>query len=110
MDLLFPLTISTADEGPSETSDSPGAVGLASALPARIFILEDEPLLARLVSQILSRAGYEVEIYATRQESERHWRKAAGRIHLMIVGRRLSGGRSGVEMGWEWRRREPGLR
>ena len=109
VDLLFPLAVSTTDEGPSESSDSLGAVGLAPALPARILILEDEPLLARLVSQILSRAGYEVEICATRQESERHWRKAAGRIHLMIVGRRLSGGRSGVEVGREWRRREPGL-
>ena len=66
---------------------------MASDHRSRILVLEDEPLLARLVAQILSREGHEVEVCLTPVESERYWRKAGDGIDLMIVGRMLQAGR-----------------
>ncbi len=109
VDLFLPLAAAPVDRTMVEARGSATAAGSAPAPRAKVVVLEDEPLLARLLRQILSRAGYEVEVCMTAVESEREWRRAGRRIDLMIVERVLSGGRSGIEVGREWQRRKPGL-
>ena len=79
-------------------------------LAPRILLLEDEPLVAKLLEQTLSRAGYDVDLFTTQQESERHLQRAGVIADLMIVERILSGGRSGIEIARDWQRRQPDLR
>ena len=105
--LFLPLEPREADSSQSGRSIGGRA---EPPLAPRILLLEDEPLVAKLLEQTLSRAGYEVDLFTTQQESERHLRRAGVRADLMIVERILSGGRSGIEIASDWQRRQPDLR
>ena len=82
----------------------------AAAAPARILVLEDEPLLARLLESTLSRSGYLVEVAAAPMEAERRWHRLDHDVDLVVAERTLAGGRSGVDAVTRWRREVPGLR
>ena len=69
----------------------------AAAAPARILVLEDEPLLARLLESTLSRSGYLVEVAAAPMEAERRWHRLDHDVDLVVAERTLAGGRSGVD-------------
>ncbi len=75
----------------------------------RIVVLEDDPLLAKLLSQILSRAGFEVEVFETSDSLERRRKKSGAAVHLLLTERKLPGGASGSEVAREWQEREPGF-
>jgi DNA-binding response OmpR family regulator len=75
----------------------------------RILILEDEPLLARLLERTLSRSGYRVEVAAAPVEAERKWRRLGQGVDVVVTERTLAGGRSGIDPVRRWRRERPGL-
>ena len=108
VDLFLPLPVPEEGQEPKEMPGKAEVEEPTSGTP-RVLVLEDDPLLARLVSQILSRSGYEVETCATAQEADRHWRRTGRTIDLAIVSRTLSGGRSGVDIGQEWQGHTPDL-
>jgi CheY-like chemotaxis protein len=64
----------------------------------RILLVEDEPLLARLVERTLLRSGHHVEVAASAMEAERIWRHLDGAIDLIVADRSLTGGVSGAEV------------
>jgi CheY-like chemotaxis protein len=106
-DLFLPLEAGVVDRS-SEGMPANGTVEGAST--KSIILIEDEPLLARLLEQTLARAGYDVELFTTQQESERHFQSGGGEADLMIVERILAGGRSGMEIARDWQRRQPSLK
>jgi CheY-like chemotaxis protein len=111
VDLFLPLPpspVTVATPG-GVMPDAPTA-STASAVPATVLILEDDPLLARLIEQILSRNGYRTEMAGAPAEAERRWKRLEGRLDLVIVECELAGGRSGLALLRRWRRDLPELR
>lgn len=106
-DLFLPLQAGVVNRS-SEGRPASGTLERAST--KSIILIEDEPLLARLLEQTLARAGYDVELFTTQQESERHFQSGGGDADLMIVERILAGGRSGREIARDWQRRQPSLK
>ncbi len=108
VDLFLPLAVVPSREkehAAQRTKESEPA----EASP-RILILEDEPLLAGLLAQMLERSGYQVQICETPEELERVRRLAVDRIDLLVTERTLPGGRSGKEIARKWRLEQRGLR
>jgi len=90
VDLYLPLALPTL----SHPHGNPNA----SLGERRILLIEDEPLLARLVERTLLRSGYRVEVASTAMEAERIWRHLDGAIDLIVADRSLTGGVSGAEV------------
>jgi DNA-binding response OmpR family regulator len=90
VDLYLPLALPTLSRTQGDPSVSMGG--------RRILLVEDEPLLARLVERTLLRSGYHVEVASTPMEAERIWRHLDGAIDLIVADRSLTGGVSGREV------------
>jgi CheY-like chemotaxis protein len=102
--LVFPETAEDAVQGRE-------AASVAGALVApRILVLEDEPLLARLLDRILTRSGFRVTVVEAPEDASHVWRRLEGDVDLVIVERVLTGGRDGLEFTEAWRQERPGLR
>jgi CheY-like chemotaxis protein len=102
VDLFLPLSASAVDLPPIRDGNTRDAAEGAR----RVLVLEDEPLLAGLLDQILSREGYSVELYETPQEAERRRREG---VDLLLVESTLPGGHSGMEVAKRWQQRDPNL-
>ncbi len=112
VEIVLPLTVPpiSADAGRAPVAQEAERDLEAAAAPARILVLEDEPLLARLLESTLSRSGYLVEVAAAPMEAERRWHRLDHDVDLVVAERTLAGGRSGVDAVTRWRREVPGLR
>ncbi|MEX0856222.1 MAG: GAF domain-containing protein [Gemmatimonadota bacterium] len=117
LDLYLPLARDPALAAPAPKTtdaDSERAAEIAPgkvALPPSILIIEDEPLLARLLDQVLSRQRFRTEVVAGATEADRRWRQAhsAGGFDLVVVEKVLAGGRSGLDLVTRWRSEAPKL-
>lgn len=111
VDLFLPISGAPAAvvTAPVAAPEAPKAVATPVG-PATVLILEDEPLLARLIEQILARNGYRTELAGGAAEAERRWHRLEGGLDLVIVERELAGGRSGLDLVRRWRRESPELR
>jgi CheY-like chemotaxis protein len=110
VDLFLPLAAQAGaprleSANPTVRTETPEATS-----PPAVLILEDDPLLGRLVEQILLRNGFRTELARAPAEAERRWQRFNGTLDLAIVERELAGGRSGVDLIRRWRREFPGLR
>jgi DNA-binding NtrC family response regulator len=72
-------------------------------------LLEDEPMLARLITQMLVRTGCRVHACSTPLEVERHLRETRGEVDLLEVASALAGGRPGRQLAEVWQIRRPDL-
>jgi signal transduction histidine kinase/ActR/RegA family two-component response regulator len=110
VDLFLPLAVSAVgDAKRSEAVASDSAPAVEPRPAPRILILEDEPLLARLLERTLSRSGYRVEVAAAPVEAERKWRRLGQGVDVVVTERTLAGGRSGIDPVRRWRMERPGL-
>ena len=91
-------SVRTAEEADTREAPAP-----------RILVLEDEPLLARLLERILNRSGFQATVVAAPEDARDVWRRLDGELDLVIVERTLTGERSGVEVTAPWRRERPDL-
>jgi len=64
---------------------------------ARVLLVEDEPLVARPMRQLLERAGHAVQHYADGQEAWRHLEAHIGAYDLLVADVNLPG-RSGIDL------------
>jgi CheY-like chemotaxis protein len=104
--LPLAVSVSALDAvSPGEATPTPGTL----AAP-RILVLEDEPLLARLLDRILTRSGFRVTVVEAPEDAGEVWRRLDGDVDLVIVERILTGGRSGLELTRDWRQERPDLR
>lgn len=104
----LPLAVPETDAGTALDRDPASAPGTLVA--PRILVLEDEPLLARLLDRILTRSGFRVTVVEAPEDAGQIWRRLDGDVDLVIVERILTGGRDGLELTEAWRREQPGLR
>jgi signal transduction histidine kinase/ActR/RegA family two-component response regulator len=74
---------------------------------AKVVLLEDEPMFARLVSQMLERSGCSVHTCSSPLEVERYLRETRGEIDLLVVASALAGGRPGRQLAETWKARRP---
>jgi CheY-like chemotaxis protein len=104
----LPLAISAPALEAISRGDATPTPGTLAA--PRILVLEDEPLLARLLDRILTRSGFRVTVVEAPEDAGEVWRRLDGDVDLVIVERILTGGRSGLELTEDWRRERPDLR
>ena len=99
VDLHLPL----AEDPPPAASgpDAEADPGVETEAPV-ILLVEDEPLLARLLDRILTRAGCRVLVASSAQEADRRWAEWGPRIRVVVVERRLAGvaNPDGMVRGW----------
>ena len=67
-----------------------------------ILLIEDEPLLARLMDRILTREGCRVVLAGSQQEALRHWSEWGPRVSLIMLERRIAGVADPDGMVREW--------
>lgn len=103
----LPLTAPALEAEPA----APEAAEEEPAEPARprILVIEDEPMLARLLERILARNGFRVTLVEAPEDAAHAWRSLEGDVDLVIVERVLTGGRSGVAVTEPWRGEHPHL-
>jgi CheY-like chemotaxis protein len=104
----LPMALPEAPSGTEQDGDAAPVAG--TLLAPRILVLEDEPLLARLLDRILTRSGFRVTVVEAPEDASHVWRRLDGDIDLVIVERVLTGGRDGLDLTEAWRREQPGLR
>ncbi|MEX0935834.1 MAG: ATP-binding protein, partial [Gemmatimonadota bacterium] len=107
VDLFLPLLTTRDTASEPEPSDDASTTGGGRA--PRILLLEDEPLLARLIRRVLTREGYLVDVVDTSADAEPGMREYRDSVDLLIVEKELTGGVSGIELAEGWRSVRPGL-
>jgi signal transduction histidine kinase len=73
----------------------------------RVVLLEDEPMLSRLITQMLVRSGCRVHACSTPLEVERHLRETRGEVDVLVIESALAGGRPGQQLAEVWQTRRP---
>jgi len=74
----------------------------AASSPPLILLLEDEPLLLRLLERTLIRRGFRVESAANLAEAQDLWTRHGSHADLVVVERHLPGGDGALAMVLEW--------
>jgi CheY-like chemotaxis protein len=103
--LYLPLAAQGIPARSEERSDSIPSSGPEEV--TRAVLLEDQPMLARLIAQMLVRAGCRVHACSSPLEVERHLRETRGEVDLLVIASALAGGRSGRQLAEVWRSRRP---
>jgi signal transduction histidine kinase len=73
----------------------------------RVVLLEDDPMLSRLVARMLVRSRCQVHACSTPLEVERHLRETRGEVDVLIIASALAGGRTGRQLAEVWLTRRP---
>ena len=83
---------------------SSGAAPLETSLPARVLVVDDEPMVLETIAAILSRQGYEVVTADSVKQALEHLH--AGRFDVVLTDLRLDG-TNGLSLLTELRRNWP---
>lgn len=98
--LFLPLARPMVDSDPAERE---------TGVRGRILLVEDEPLLGRLLQRTLSRHALQVDRAEVPEEAERLWSRIGDDVDLVIVERLLPGHRKGEDLAAALRRSRPDL-
>lgn len=79
-----------------------------TAKPGRVLVVEDEELLARLITRILTSRGYQVLLAGSGQEAIELMK--AEKVDLLLTDLSLPGGMTGRELAEQLRGEDPSLR
>lgn len=99
------------DAGEERTGAHPAPEPEASPPPrgSLILLLEDEPLLVRLLDRILTRAGHRVEAARSVSEARILWDRLGARADVVILERQLPGGEDPLSLVKDWAASRDGL-
>jgi PAS domain S-box-containing protein len=98
-----------AGDQPRQTSPSPYPTGPAAARET-ILVVDDEPDLRELVSQILETDGYQVILASSGVEALDQWASRRGKIHLLLTDIVMPDGLSGLKLADRLQSEDPQLR
>jgi PAS domain S-box-containing protein len=98
-----------AGDQPRQTSPSTDPTQPASARET-ILVVDDEPDLRELVSQILEIDGYRVVLAGSGAEALEQWAKRRGNIHLLLTDIVMPDGMTGRKLADRLQREDPRLR
>ena len=76
--------------------------------PGRVLVVEDQELLARLITRILTKRGYEVLLAGSGKEAIAHMK--AEKVDLLLTDLSLPGGMTGRELAEYLKEENPSLR
>ena len=104
--LYLPLA---SEEAPTPQANRPESAAPSSEPKplARVVLLEDDPILARLISQMLVRTGCSVHACSSPLEVDRQLRETRGEVDLLVIASALAGGRPGRQLAETWQTRRP---
>lgn len=88
VDLHLPLDEAQGSVDPESTPEADSGADVDTPV---ILLIEDEPLLARLMVRILTREGCRVVVAESQQEALRHWSEWGSRVSLIMVERGMAG-------------------
>ncbi|GEM_PF-2626566 len=102
VDLHLPLAEARESAEPDSASEPDSDADVGTPV---VLLMEDEPLLARLMARILTREGCRVLVAESQKEALRHWSGWSSRVSLIMVERRLAGVADPDGMVREWMER-----
>jgi two-component system cell cycle sensor histidine kinase/response regulator CckA len=97
-------------EKPPEPAIIPHAVVETVAGSETILVVEDEPLVRKLIQQILAQAGYTVLAAEHAAEALQVWQKHAANVALLVTDLVMPGSMSGWELAEQLMAQQPKLK
>ncbi len=86
------------------------ATEAASGRGEVVLLVEDEPVVSRMLRQVLEGRGYRVLCAESGQEAREVWRQSGGRIDALLTDVVMPEGLSGFDLAAELRAEQPELR
>jgi hypothetical protein len=105
--IFLPATPQEWLETPGEAPAEPAKVGGG---PEKILIVEDEPALLALASNVLESYGYEIMTAETGEEAIEKWKSVDGNIDLLLTDVVIPGGIGGSDLARQFRKEKPQLK
>ncbi|MEX2530401.1 MAG: ATP-binding protein [Gemmatimonadota bacterium] len=107
---LVTLQLPLADRAPHESAGAEDEAAPSPESTSRtVLLVEEDRALARFLSRVLSRAGFEVLVAGSPSEAGRHWEDVGDQVGLVVVRRRGSGTIDGLGLVGRWRRERADL-
>jgi len=104
--VFFPVVDAKVEADPEHADETPAGGGGGETL----LLVEDEPLLRELISDILKQHEFQVLAASSGVEALKVWDGHNGRIDLLLTDMVMPDGVNGKELARQLREREPGLK
>ncbi|MEO7933334.1 MAG: ATP-binding protein [Chthoniobacterales bacterium] len=100
----------TPQEWLDEPTETPVETAKVSGGPEKILIVEDEPALLALASNVLESYGYEIITAESGEEAMEKWKSVEGEIDLLLTDVVMPSGIGGSDLARHFRKEKPGLK
>jgi CheY-like chemotaxis protein len=105
-DVFFPATENLASSDDEQTT----AITPAAGGTETILIVEDEPVLREMASDILKNCGYKILEASSGRDALEVWQRRAGRVDLLLTDMVMPEGVSGVDLAEKLLTTQPDLK